>query len=182
MQTYDRTHRAFHWTMAAIILAAVALGFWASLLVPGTPLRKALLELHKSLGFTAAILILPRIAYRLLVEAPPPVEGTGPASHLAATAGHLLLYGLMIFMPITGYMFSAAGGYSLPWFGLFQWPRLLPLDRATASMGEWLHDRGAWLLYGVIALHLAAVAWHSLVRKDAVLARMLGRPAAAPRA
>jgi cytochrome b561 len=71
-------------------------------------------------------------------------------------------------------MFSAAGSYSLPWFGLFQWPRLLGFDPATAQLGEWLHDHGAWLVYAVVSLHLAAVGWHHFYKKDGVLSRMLG--------
>jgi cytochrome b561 len=79
---------------------------------------------------------------------------------------------MMIYMPITGYLFSAAGGYSLPWFGLFQWPRLLPKNADTANWGELLHDRGAWIVGGVVALHLVAVVWHQWIKRDEVLARM----------
>jgi cytochrome b561 len=79
----------------------------------------------------------------------------------------------MLFMPITGYISSAAGGHSLPWFGLFQWPRLLGKDAALSHWGEWLHDHGAWVVYAVIAIHIAAVVWHQFYKKDGVLARML---------
>ena len=72
-------------------------------------------------------------------------------------------------------MFSGAGGYSLPWFGLFQWPRLVPRDAALSHLGEMLHDRGAWVLGAVLALHLGAVAWHRFVKRDEVLSRMTGR-------
>jgi cytochrome b561 len=88
--------------------------------------------------------------------------------------GHAALYALMIFMPVTGYMFSAAGGYSLPWFGLFQWPRLLPHQDNIVSWGERLHDGSAWVISGVILLHLAAVAFHQWVKRDEVLSRMTG--------
>jgi cytochrome b561 len=80
----------------------------------------------------------------------------------------------MISMPVTGYMFSAAGGYSLPWFGLFQWPRLLHRDASLSDWGEFLHDRGAWIISAIILVHLAAVAFHWL-RRDEVLSRMTGR-------
>jgi cytochrome b561 len=174
LQTYDRVQRVFHWTMAVIVLVAIALGFWASFLTPGIPLRKALLEVHKSLGFTVAVLIVPRIIYRVFAAIPPLIDDTGPLARIAAVAAHVTLYGLMLFMPITGYMFSAAGGYSLPWFGLFHWPRLFGLDPATAQLGQWLHDHGAWLVYAVVSLHLAAVGWHHFYKKDGVLSRMLG--------
>jgi|SRR5882724_1115929 len=172
--TYDRVLRVFHWTMAVIVIAAMVLGTLAAFLVPGTPLRKALLDVHKSLGLTAALLILPRTTYRLLSKAPRPIDDVGHLTRVGAAVAHAVLYALMFFMPVTGYMFSAAGGYSLPWFGLFQWPRMLDLNAVTASLGEWLHDRGAWLTYAVVCLHIAAVGWHHFYRKDAVLSRMLG--------
>ena len=49
----------------------------------------------------------------------------------------------MLFMPLTGYWFSAEGGYSLPFFWLFQWPRLLTVDKAATRTPELLHGYGA---------------------------------------
>ncbi len=170
---YDRLQRALHWGMAAIILVAVAIGFYCSLLTPGTPTRKALLEIHKSLGTTAFWLVLIRIGYRLIAGAPAYRRPLDRLTHVGAASAHGALYLLMIAMPVTGYLFSAAGGYSLPWFGLFQWPRLTPSDADLAHWGQWLHGWGAYFIYAVLAAHIAAVAWHQLVKKDEVLARML---------
>ena len=170
---YDAVQRALHWSMAAIILVAVALGFWSSFLVPGTPLRKFLLEIHNSLGMTALMLVAIRIVYRLMVPAPSYREPLARLVDLGSKAAHLALYLLMVGMPLTGYLFSGAGGYSLPWFGLFHWPRLVPLDKPMAQFGQALHGWGAIAIYIVLALHLTAVVWHQFVKKDDVLARML---------
>ena len=159
--------------MAAIILLALLLGLWASFLTPRTPLRVNLLELHKSLGITAFLLVLPRIAYRLLSKAPREDGDGNFFTRAAARAAHLSLYVLMLFMPLTGYVFSAAGGYSLPWFGLFRWPRLLTKDSSVSEAGEMLHDKGAWIIYAIVLVHIAAVVWHQFYRKDDVLRRML---------
>jgi cytochrome b561 len=175
---YDRMQRAFHWGMAAIILAALLIGLYCSYQAPGTPLRRWLLEWHKSLGMTALALIGLRIAYRLATPTPPYAERMGRLTHAAAHGAHLLLYALMLFMPLTGYLFSGAGGYSLPWFWLFQWPRLVPLDKAIARTGEALHLYGAYALYAVVSLHILAVLWHRLVLRDGVLARMWPGPRA----
>lgn len=169
---YDRMHRAFHWGMAAIILTALLIGLYCSYQVPGTPLRRWLLEWHKSLGVTALLLVGFRIAYRLAVRTPPYAERLGRVTHAAAHGAHLLLYGLMLFMPVTGYLFSGAGGYSLPWFWLFHWPRVVPLDKELALMGEALHLYAAYVLYAVVSLHIVAVLWHHFVKRDGVLARM----------
>jgi cytochrome b561 len=63
---------------------------------------------------------------------------------------------------------SVAGGYSLPWFGLLSWPRLLPLDKTQSCLGEWLHYYGAWCICALLLLHWATVIWHRFAMKDAV--------------
>jgi cytochrome b561 len=78
----------------------------------------------------------------------------------------------MLVMPVTGYIFSGAGGYSLPWFGLFAWPRVLPLDKSLAHLGQGLHYWSAWAIGAVLAAHIAAVGWHQWVKRDEVLSRM----------
>lgn len=170
---YDRLQRSLHWLMALIIFTAIGIGLYCSWLVPGTPERQALLEIHKSLGLTALTLVVVRVLWRLAVGAPAYVKPLGRLTHLAAGAGHLALYALMLLMPLSGYVFSAAGGRSLPWFGLFQWPNLLPKDPALAELGRFVHGWGATAIYVVLSLHLAAVLWHRFVLKDEVLARML---------
>ena len=169
---YDRVQRALHWTMAAIVITAILIGLYCSFQVPGTPVRRALLEWHKSLGMTALVLLVFRIAYRLATRAPPYAEQLGRLTHLGATGAHAALYGLMLFMPLTGYWFSAEGGYSLPFFWLFQWPRLLPVDKAATQTPEMLHGYGAYANYVVVVFHIAAVVWHRWIRRDTILARM----------
>jgi cytochrome b561 len=158
--------------MAVLIFVAIGLGVISAFLPVGQQPRKGLLEIHKSVGFTILTLAIVRLAWRLSIGEPPYRRPLGRLTHLASRAGHGALYAMMIYMPITGYLFSAAGGYSLPWFGLFQWPRLLPKNADTANWGELLHDRGAWIVGGVVALHLVAVVWHQWIKRDEVLARM----------
>jgi cytochrome b561 len=122
--------------MAIVIISALGLGLYCSYLVPGSALRRGLLDVHKSLGMTALALIAIRL-------------------------------------PLAGYTTSAAGGYDLPWFGLFQWPNLLPLDKPLERMAAEIHEYGAYCLYAIVSLHVVAALWHHLFRKDEVLRRML---------
>jgi cytochrome b561 len=171
---FDRVQRWLHWTMAALIFAMIPLGAISAYLPAGQQPRQGLLEVHKSLGFTILALLIVRITWRLVAGEPRYRIPLGRLVHLASRAGHIALYSLMLFMPITGYLYSAAGGYSLPWFGLFRWPRLLPHDDGIAAWGKWLHDRGAWVIAAVVAAHLAAAAWHQWIKRDEVLSRMTG--------
>jgi cytochrome b561 len=95
--------------------------------------------------------------------------------HLAARLGHVGLYGLMLAVPITGYTYSAAGGYSLPWFGVFYWPRLFSRNEALARLAEDIHFWIGWSFVALLCTHLAAVAWHAFAKQDEVMGRMLPR-------
>ena len=90
-----------------------------------------------------------------------------------AVLSHWLLYLVMIGMPVTGYLLSAAGGHPVTYFGLFRFPGL-PTNEHLAATAAWLHvGVGQWAVYALIILHIAATAWHVGVRRDGVLERML---------
>jgi cytochrome b561 len=172
---FGRLQRWLHWAMAVLIFAAIGLGVWSAYLPIGQQPRKWLLDLHKSIGFSIAALLIVRIAWRMFIGEPAYRQPLDRMTRAASHAGHAALYAMMLFMPLTGYMYSAAGGYSLPWFGLFQWPRLLSQDHNMAAWGKLLHDRGAWVISSIILLHLAAVAIHHWIKRDEVLSRMTGK-------
>lgn len=171
---YDGLQRAFHWSMALIIVGAIGIGLYCSYLPPGTSPRRELLDLHKSLGMTAAVLIVFRIAYRLFRGEPRYRAPPSRVVHALARIAHLALYGLMILMPVTGYIYSGAGGYSLPWFGLFSWPRIVPLDKMLSRAGFLAHEWLGWTLVALLVLHVLAVGWHGWLRRDEVRGRMIG--------
>jgi cytochrome b561 len=45
-------------------------------------------------------------------------------------------------------------------------------DKALASRFHAFHELGAWLLLGLIGLHVAAALFHGVVKRDGVLASM----------
>jgi cytochrome b561 len=167
--------RWIHWATAVIFIAAVLIGFYCGLQKPGTSPRRELLDVHKSLGMTLFMLAILRVMVRAATEAPPELSSLGPFVRLAARLNQWALYAVLFVMPITGYMFSSAGGYSLPYFGLFSWPRLFTDNKAIAHTGETLHGLLAYLVYAVVTLHIAATLWHVLVKKDETLWRMWPR-------
>jgi cytochrome b561 len=170
---YDALQRLLHWLMALIIFAAIGLGVYASNLEPGTPLRRELLFIHKSLGMTALVLVVLRVLYRASAGAPNYTPALTKLNSIVVNLAHLMMYGLMLVMPISGYIDSVAGGHEVPWFGLFDWPLIVPQDKSLSLSGELIHYWGAYLLYVLLAVHMAAVGWHQWVRGDRVLARMM---------
>ncbi len=170
---YRPSQRILHWLMAIVIISALVIGLYCSYLTPGVAVRRALLDVHKSLGMTALVLIAIRLPLRLSLGEPAYRRPLGGLNRHAARAAHILLYALMILMPLAGYTTSAAGGHDLPWFGLFQWPNLLPLDKGLERTAAGIHEYGAYCLYAVVSLHILAALWHHFFRRDEVLRRML---------
>jgi cytochrome b561 len=171
-QSYDGAQRAFHWVMAALILLAIVIGVTASFLPPRTSPRVELLTLHKSLGMSVLILGVVRLFYRAVAGAPPYAVALAPLTRAASSAAHFALYALMIALPVSGYVNSAAGGHELSWFGLFAWPNFAPQDKALAHSAGQAHYWLAWTIGAFLALHVAGAAWHAWVRRDEIFARM----------
>ena len=169
---YDSGLRTIHWLMAALIFVALPLGVWASFLPGGDGRRIKILFFHKSIGVTILGLIALRIVWRLIVGAPAYAEPLGKLTQVASRAGHFALYALMIAMPVSGYLGSTAGGRAVSWFGLFELPRLVAKDRSLAAAASWAHLVFAWMLALVLAMHLSAVVWHAMIKRDSVLTRM----------
>jgi cytochrome b561 len=169
---YDSTLRILHWAKAAIIFTAIALGVVAAFLPRGVSPRVEILTIHKSLGMTALILVVLRVAWRLYVGAPAYAAALGAFNRFGAHAAHVALYALMIAMPLTGYVDSVIGGHPTSWFGLFDWPALIARNDPLAHAAAIIHFWSAWALGAVLALHLAAVAWHVWAKRDDVFARM----------
>lgn len=173
--SYDPLLRRIHWATAVLFIAAMLIGLYCGLQPAGTSPRRQLLEVHKSLGVTLFFLAILRLIVRAATTAPPEPRSFSPLVKIAARLNHWALYAILFVMPVTGYMFSSAGGYSLRYFWTFSWPRLFANNKAVAEAGELAHGALAYVVYAVVALHIAATLWHVVVKKDETLARMWPR-------
>ncbi len=80
---------------------------------------------------------------------------------VAAAISEAALYVLMLLQPLTGLAQSVARGKPFQLF-VFQAPALMARDRALAGRFHALHEQGAWMLLGLIGLHVAAALFHGL--------------------
>ena len=154
---YGRVAMALHWSIGALLLAQIAFGFLLDEIAPrGTPDRAGVINLHKSFGIVLGMLILARLAWRVLV---------------GAGIGHGLLYACMIVMPISGYVGSNFSKHGVRFFGhlLKPWGPDLPQVYAVFNG---LHIATAFILSGLIVGHILVTLKHVLVDRDSVLARM----------
>lgn len=86
----------------------------------------------------------------------------------------MLLYGLMLAMPLSGWIMASAGKYPLTWFGLFDLPKL-PVTRADPlyELGHEGHEILGWVMLALVIFHVGAALRHHFVLRDNVLQRML---------
>ena len=170
---YNATAQALHWVTALLMFIAIPLA-WVMVSLPhGAPRRELFYSLHKSVGLTVLALVAFRLAWRASHPPPPSPSSLARWERAAGRVSHWLLYLILVGMPASGYVMSAAGGHRVTYFGLFTVPGL-PHNEAVAGIGYWLHVvTGQWAVYALIALHLLATVWHVAIRRDAVLSRML---------
>lgn len=168
---YRQPAMLLHWLMAALILTALPLGLYMHDL-PLSPHKLQLYAWHKWLGVTVLLLLVPRLLWRWLN--PPPAALPGPRwQQLAAHAVHLLLYGLMLAIPLSGWLMSSAKGFPVVYLGILPLPDLVGKNDALAESLKQLHFVLNVGLIGALALHIGAVIKHQLIDRDGTLRRML---------
>ena len=91
---------------------------------------------------------------------------------LAAHAGHAALYGLMVVIPLSGWLMSSAKGFQTVWFGVLPIPDLVGKDKELGDLLQQVHQALNLLLMLTLAGHVAAALWHHFVLKDDTLRRM----------
>ena len=170
-ERYTRTAIALHWIIAALVVTMIVLGEVMTEVPRQTPLRGALFNLHKSLGLLVLALVIVRLAWRLR-HPPPALPADMPAwNRQLAGVTHAGFYVLLLAQPLLGYVASVFGKYGVKFFGL----ALPPWGSDNPAVREPLlsaHHLVANLLIGLIALHLAGVAWHRWGQRSELWRRM----------
>ncbi len=169
---YSLSARTLHWTMAALILSTIPVGFLMVQSGIGRPLQDALFIYHKNVGVLLLILAVLRIGYRI-GHAPPPLPGGMPAwQERAAGLSHLALYILMIVMPVAGYIRVRAGGFPIETLDALGIGTLVPRSDALADIAKMVHYYTALVLTAFLILHICAALHHAIIRRDGVFSRM----------
>jgi cytochrome b561 len=168
---YDAVARSLHWTIGALIVANLIIG------IGHEPLRQFLpaMPFHKAIGMTVLALSLVRLGWRLTHPAPPLPANMVGWEKVAAHAIHWIFYGLMIALPMTGWIFSSASKYPISWFGLFEIPKLaVEKGSALAEITNEVHELLGYAWIALLLIHVGAALRHHFVLKDGLMARMWG--------
>jgi cytochrome b561 len=170
-ESFGWVSRAIHWAMAAGIVAMLGLGLYIEDMEPSLG-TLWLYGLHKSVGLTLLALVAVRILWHRISPPPAPLGGVAPWQMRVARVAHLSLYALMIAVPVTGWVGSAATGIDVLWWGV-RVPRMVPVSGAWSEAAFALHGGLTKALAAVVVLHVAGALWRHFGHRDGTLSRML---------
>lgn len=172
-QVYSPTARAFHWSVALLVLITAPIGFQmaergrANIWDATT---NTMYSTHKLIGLIILALMIARLAYRLMHGAPASYPTLTVPQKAISHAVHWSLYVLLIAVPIGGYL-GISYYPALNIFGVAI-PGLVTPNEATAKQVFVIHGLAATALVGLIVMHLGGAAYHLLVKGDGVVGRM----------
>ncbi|MEQ1705258.1 MAG: cytochrome b [Rickettsiales bacterium] len=172
LQTYGVIAKIFHWLMAVLIIVLLAVGLIMADM-ENSPDKFKLIAIHKEVGIVVLFLASLRLSWKILDVSPLLPDSLGKMAKLGAKLGHFGLYVLMFAMPITGWLMSSAAGFPVSMFGFFVMPNLIAPDKEFSHDMNELHEILAWILMGLIALHIIAALLHHFYYRDNTLIRML---------
>ena len=168
-----------HWLIALAILAQVSIAWRMG---GKTPEGFALIQLHKSIGISILVLSVIRLGWRLTNPPPPEPAGLARWEKLLSATVHWGFYGIMIGMPLTGWLMVSASKTAIPTllFRTFPLANMLGIDglapaaKAVAhTIGQSSHELLAFGFYGLFVLHVAGALKHQLFERNTpVLSRM----------
>lgn len=169
---YTRTAIALHWLMALLVFITFPVGLFMHEMAL-SPDKLRMLSYHKWLGVTVFILVLVRLAWRVMHKPAPLPASMQQWQRLAAHAVHVLLYVLLFAIPLSGWLMSSAKGFQTVYLGIFPLPDLLAKDKVLGDALGVLHQALNITLLILLVAHIAAALKHHFINRDGTLARML---------
>jgi cytochrome b len=171
IKVWDAPTRLFHWLLVVLIAAA----WWTA--------EEGLLDWHFRIGLAVLILIVFRLIWGFIGSSTARFAGfvKGPraiAAYLRGEAppavGHNPLGGLsvlaLLFMVAA---VTALGLFATDEDGIAPGPLATLVSVEASDLATELHETGFNLLLALVALHVAAIVYYALVRRDNLLAPML---------
>ena len=178
---YTSTAKLLHWLVASLVVVQFVLANLAERAEDADDLvsELALFANHRSVGITILALIIVRLLWRWR-NPPPRLPDTVPGWQVTASrVSHYSLYGILLAMPISGWLMSSAADVSVTWFNLVNLPDFIAPNHDREEFFEGIHELLATLLFVIASLHILAALKHGLFDKDDVLQRMLPMSGAA---
>ncbi len=179
-ERYTSVAITLHWLIALAIVGMIFGGWYMSDLPDGAPGQYFLYQMHKSVGITILLLTIARIIWRGMNPPPPLPDDMNGLEKTASHLVHLGFYGLMIALPLTGWLYSSVSiKLDVPTvlYGVISWPDVpfvegLKTETASGAV-NFVHSKLAWVALALLALHVAGAIKHELSAEEGVVKRMV---------
>ena len=162
--------KLLHWLTAVLILIQIPLGFYAEEL-KFSPLKLDLFVWHKSIGMLILLLAIERLLWRITGTIPKPLDNN-PIQRRLAQLAHALLYGLMLALPISGWITTSAANIPTKLFWLIELPAITGPDEALKNLAAEVHEVCVIMLIIILLVHIGAALYHHFKLRDSILKRM----------
>ena len=176
---YGSLTKIFHWIVVILFAFQFAAGYTMLSLGKGeTALGYSggvWFSWHKSVGLIVLAFAVARLINRTFTSLPDWAPGLSPAERRIIPKYEKLLYLVMFFMPISGYIYVMAGGYGVNFFGMGKLPNPIGKIEELKQIAKWAHILCSYGVLALLTAHLYVVLKHQFVLKDGLLKRMLPR-------
>lgn len=169
--TYHAAAKTLHWLTAVAVLGLLGIGLWMTGLPIGL-LKLQVYNWHKWIGLTVLALTVLRLLWRWRHPPPALPDTVTRWERALAPVGHWVLLMLLVAMPVSGWLMSSAAGVNVAWFGVLPLPDLVPPNTNLFEALRTAHFLLSRTLIVVVALHVAAVLHHDVLRRDGIFRRM----------
>ncbi len=172
VDSYSAGTKWLHWLVAIIVILMLSFSFFLSD-IPKSSQPMAYM-IHKSMGLTVLFLMLARIFWIIRTGKPELPFSVARWERVTSQVVQISLYVLLIAMPFSGWIMSMAADRVPVYFGLFYMPLYgIPVNKLLSEFFVNVHVTIAYLLIGLISLHIAGALKHHFIDKDKVMRRML---------
>ena len=168
---YGTVAKLLHWVVALGIVVMIALGLAQDELGKGQ-LKTDVGMLHASIGVVLLVVMVVRLAWRLINVVPAHPEGMPAMQKRIADVVHWGLYALVFLQLGSGVLGLAYDGDPLPFFGLCELSLPFAENHGLHEVFEELHE-GTWIaLVVLVVLHIGGALYNHVVLGNDVLRRM----------
>lgn len=175
VRIWDLPTRLFHWCFAACVVGAYV----------SAKLGGLYMDWHVRFGLAVLGLVIFRVIWGFagprharfsnFVRGPGEIRAylLGMAAGTARSAGHNPLGALSVLAMLIDLGIQAVLGLFATDDIMVQGPLNGTVSAATSSLLTSLHEANRWIILTLVILHLLAVAWHTLFRKEPLVRAMV---------
>ena len=163
---FDKGRRVYHWAAAVLVLLMILGGF---------TMTRATSTIHFGVGIVVLALMALWLAWKSGHPRPDLLPMPRWQQILAKSVHHLLMLTVTL-QPIFGLMMVSFHEKSINAFWVI--PLHIAQNDTLNGIGHEAHEINAFIICGLLALHIAGALYHHFIVKDATLTRMKSGSAA----